>query len=249
MKTFVSASALVLAASFLIVCGESAKAATVVSNPAVTGIILSLGERPSGVFVANQYYAQSFTTPVTDTKIEKIRFYIYNSTDSPSFGVATNAPLPLRLLLTTVTVAADGIRPNQVLFEQAFSVPYVNPAVFPVPPTELSLPDISLIPGTEYAFILDAAADINLTDSAYPRAAVVLGEGYNGGRFFQYRIPFETNGGVVGTRASHFSSDWIEYAESQNVDMAFDITFVPEPSAFALLAIGAIGFGIRRRIA
>jgi hypothetical protein len=222
---------------------RSARGDTILSNPVISGQIDDLGEHPPNIGVADDYFAQSFTTPTDNTAVSDVAFYIRNSTDSPSFGVNTNGPVNFRLLLTSVVHDATGIRPNQVLFESApVSIPYVPPT--PVPPfsfIQVAVPDVQLSPATEYAYVLDAATDENLTDNVAARAAVLRGVGYDGGQFFSYRVPWEQTGGVIGPRSTHFAADWAEFPAADNVDMAFKITFVPEPTGYVLMGIGSAG--------
>jgi len=227
----------------------NATAEIVLGNPGVNGTISGIGERPPGVGVAEDYFAQSFTTPADATSVRRIGFYIQNSTDSPSFGVNTNGPLIMRVLLTSLAIDAGGRRPDQVLFESApVTIPYTDD-VAPLSLVEVTLPDVGILPSTEYAFVLDAATDLTLQDDVAPRGQVQKGEGYNGGRFFSYRVPWEQTGGIVGPRSAHFAADWAEFTPEQNVDMAFQITFVPEPPSLIFAACGAcLALVLRRRL-
>jgi hypothetical protein len=230
---------------------EYAPAQQTLTNPPVNGDLDSLGERPPGIGVADEYFAQSFTTPHTNTTVSQVSFYIRNATGSPSFGVNTAGPVVTRLLLTTVVFDANGIHPNQVLFESSpFAVPYTDPSggVVPYSFDSINVPNFTLLPDTKYAFVLDTAADENLTDQVAARAQLQLGQGYDGGEFFSYRVPWEQTGGVIPPRNVNFAATWSTFPANQNVDMAFQINFVPEPSAVILFAIGLVGLPIYRRI-
>ena len=96
--------------------------------------------------------------------------------------------------------------------------------------------------------MLDTAADENLSDNVAARATLLQGAGYGGGQFFSYRVPWEQTAGVIGPRSTHFAADWSEFPAASNVDLAFQITFVPEPSSLLLfVAGGAALFVVRRR--
>jgi hypothetical protein len=202
-----------------------------------------IGERPPGIGTADEYYAQTFITPSVDTLADNFTFYPDNNTESPYFGMRTDAVVPLRVLITKVIHDATGIRPGDIVFETTTSIPYTH-GVSGLKPVTVDFPEVSLEPSTEYAVVLDAASDLNLSDDIAARA-LVWAELYDSGTFFYYRVQWEDTGGVVGSRESHFAANW---AEHPNFDMKFSMTFVPEPStcALVLLSVPAL-FGLRRR--
>jgi len=213
----------------------------VLSNEAINGGIIGIGERPPNIGFAEEYFAQTFTTPATSSAVDRVGFYINNSTISPYMGYNVAGPVTLRVLLTSIVFDGTGFHPDQVLSES-------SPVVIPHKEVgsqpfwdfiDVDVPDVSLQPSAQYAFLLDAADDLNLQDDVHAFAQVASANGYNGGQFWDTRIPWDQNGGNIGTRQQNFAQTWNTFPASQNVDMAFRITFVPEPSAWLLGLLAA----------
>lgn len=222
------------------VLSHLAAAKTVLDNSDWTGTLIALGEYPPDLTVADQYWAQTFTTPEDDTQMRNLQFPFRNSTLSPSFDVRTDGDLQLRLLVTEFTIGTGGFRPGTILYESdPRTIPYIPPFT-PLEQVDFALPDIELEPNTQYAFIVDAFTDQNQADEIYPRGSTATANGYDGGTYYYAVAPPGQNGLAGGTRPEHFAGTWYSFSPDMNVDMAFTITFVPEPSTYGLAACGLL---------
>ena len=213
-----------------------AKCATI-SNETFTGSIIAVGERPPGLFYADEYFAQTFTMPATNYRVARVHFLANNNAVSESFNAI--GPVTIRMLLTTIRRDDAGVHPDLVLYE---SEPIVVPHDLNSGWTgiDVDVPEVALQPLVQYAFVLDAARHLDLTDQVHAYMQIASAYGYNGGQFLSSRVRWDENGGYIGTREEHFAQTWHGFAESRNVDMFFRITLIPEPSMAVLAAIAIV---------
>lgn len=143
-----------------------------------------------------------------------------------------------RVLVTEVLGYGDNFHPTTVLFESPVQIIDVGSPV-----TQLSIPllNLQLQPGSRYAFILDAFVT---RDGSWGTARAGTNSTYPNGEFY-------FNQGFGGdTRSEHFADQWF-FAEAiypyRFHDLAFEMTFVPEPSAAVLTLLGTGAAMLRRR--
>ena len=130
--------------------------------------------------------------------------------------------MDFHVLITEVSGSGSDFHPTTVLFESD-TVTFNSAA----PPTvvHIPLPNLALVPGKTYAFILDAFVT---RDGSYGTAAIATKGTYTDGAFYF------NQGSAGSSRTDHFADQWY-FAESIYPmafhDIAFQLSF--EPSARA----------------
>lgn len=215
----------IMAAWCGVVCilGAAASLAQTIDNFPPEEFLSALGEPFA------PYYAQTFVAlpgVATDLAIEVAE---QSGPDDLEFHV----------LITEVTGYGPAFRPTVVLFESstiAFRGPV--PAIIHVP-----IPNLTLVPGTRYAFVLDAFVT---RDGVAGQARVGTNGSYPNGEFY-------FNQALVGnSRAEHFAAPWF-FAESiyptRYYDLAFQLNFapatrdIPATSGLGLIAVSVLIVG------
>jgi hypothetical protein len=143
--------------------------------------------------------------------------------------------MEFRILLAEVQVTGSQIVPTNVLYESSrVTVPLEFGG--PFRDVTVHLGDTALIPGVTYAWIIDSNVEF---DGRFGGGRIGLASSdYTGGTLI-FRNP-----DLAGwTREDYLGVPW----EKLQVDAAFTLTFVPEPSTASLICLGLAGTAIARR--
>jgi hypothetical protein len=228
----------VFLAAAIIACAPTADAQAAEINllPATTSVY-AFGNSPTG-----GYYAQSFQAlpGLAETLTFEMESYAFN----PALGDTNFHLLITGVQSNTPTIAIENqspIRPSTVLFESGNMTVGADAGwtTFSV-----NLGGLSLVPGQTYAWVLDAFVTSNGMAPAGASVAAVGGETdvYPDGQFFYFNVANNGN-----DRSEQFaSSDWQNLSPSDHRDLAFQMTFIPEPSSLALATFGIVGLAAWR---
>lgn len=202
--------------------GPAASRADLIDNLPEATYISSFGEPFS------PYFAQTFVAPAGAIDDLAIRFY------GDYDGAGEDAEF--HLLITEVEGSGIDFHPTTIVYESGFLS--LDSSAPPFATGHIPLPDLVLVPGATYAFVLDAFVTRDGDDGTI---RVGTNGTYAGGAFY-WNQAFDGT-----TREEHFASEWDSAAQTNYQDLAFQLHFVPEPSPALLLVAGLLGFGLRAR--
>ena len=221
-----------------IFCIGSAHGEIVVENhqpdPNVSAAVWGFGWYPPATYPSETYFAQTFIAPPNATELSSIQFTLQsNGTDNPQMtGVR-----PFRVLVTNDASSAQyDFLPTEILFESGTLVsPYDPnpPGVFQT--FRVPITGVPVTPGTTYAFVLDAFSDFAPGEFSIRTVQATSSGNFYDGEFYAARAPVDDSFMPIGTRADHFTSEFLP--SGPDIDLIFEATFVPEPGSVATVAI------------
>jgi hypothetical protein len=215
-------ASLTVAALLIAAIGPAASRADLLDNFPEATYVSSFGEPFS------PYFAQTFVAPTGAIDALAIRFY------GDYDGAGEDAEF--HLLITEVEGSGIAFHPTTIVYESGFLS--LDSSAPPFATGHIPLPDLVLVPGVTYAFVLDAFVTRDGDDGTI---RVGTNGTYAGGAFY-WNQAFDGT-----TREEHFASEWESAAQTPHQDLAFQLYFVPEPSPALLLVTGLLGFGLRGR--
>lgn len=204
------------------------------------------GERVSGVANNTSYFAQSFVAP--SGALLSLEFAMR----AQSAGTDNVEDNVFRLLITETETPGGPttIRPTNscggspgVCFESADLTMGLSD---PDTTFNVDLGSLILTPGQTYAFVLDGFVTAENSDGVPAKSAVgATGSlsGYPDGHFFSRNLT-DASG---SSRTDHFAEVGGTWNDTLDEDLAFRLTFVPEPGTALMLGAGLLGLALRRR--